>query len=147
MIDAQAHPFDQGGEVPGVDRLAVDRALTAHRVEPGAPGPGRGERVRSDGRIEAGDGAGGAFEGRGDGSRRGLDAAVAIVAHHDFWRCRPSNGRFIGAAVPVGAAVGRSRIAKHAADCRDSISLLLAMFGSRIFARIKSPPLIPEYRL
>ena len=41
MIKPQAHPFDQGREVPRVDRLAVDRGLMAHRVEPGAPGPGR----------------------------------------------------------------------------------------------------------
>jgi hypothetical protein len=135
MINPQAHPFDQGSEVPGVDRLAVDRGLMAHRVEPGAVGPGRGERVVREGSVEPGDSAGGALEGRGGGTRQSLDAAVAIVVPHDFWRCRPSNGRFIGATVSVRAAVGRSRMARCAAECRASISLPRAVFGSRIFAR------------
>ena len=77
MINPQAHPFDQGGEVPGIDRLAVDRGLTAHRVEPGALGPGRVRAGASEGRIEPGDGAGGAFEGRGDGSPPGPRCSCA----------------------------------------------------------------------
>ena len=145
MIKAQAHPFDQGGEVPGVDRLAVDRGLTAHRVEPGAVGPGRGERVVGDGRVEPGDGAGGALEGRGDGCRRGLDAAVAIVVHYDFRRYRPSNRQFIVALLSVCVAVDRSRMAKRTADCRDSIGLPIAVLVSRVFNQIKPPSTIPAY--
>jgi hypothetical protein len=56
--------------VPGVDRLAVDRGLKADRVEPRAVGPGRGERMRGQGRIEAGESRGSAFEIDGEGTRQ-----------------------------------------------------------------------------
>ena len=36
VIHAQAQPFEDGGEVPGIDFLAVDRGLAAHRLEAGA---------------------------------------------------------------------------------------------------------------
>ena len=35
---AQAKPFEHGGEVPGIDQLAVDRGLAAHRVDGTAAG-------------------------------------------------------------------------------------------------------------
>ena len=91
-IEAQAHPFDQGGEVPGVDRLAVDRGLAAHRVEPRAVGPGRDERMRGQGRIEAGEGRGGAFEidGEGDRQRRGTAWRMIVIQRH---RCQCPNIR------------------------------------------------------
>ena len=40
-VHAQAQTFEHGGEVPGIDRLAVDRGLAAHRIEPGAVQEGR----------------------------------------------------------------------------------------------------------
>ena len=70
MIEAQANPLDQRRQMPGVDRLAVDRGLPADRVEPGAPGPGRSQRVGGECRIEAGDRAGGLFESAGERHRQ-----------------------------------------------------------------------------
>jgi hypothetical protein len=61
--EAEADALDQSGELPGIDCPAVDRGLATDGVEAGAPGPGRGERVAGECRIEAGDGA-----------RRGLEA-------------------------------------------------------------------------
>jgi hypothetical protein len=56
MIEAQADPLDQRRQVPGIDRLAVDRGLPADRVDPGAPGPGRSQRVGGERHREAGRG-------------------------------------------------------------------------------------------
>ena len=58
--------------MPGIDRLAIDRGLAAHRVEPRAIGPGRSERMAGHGRIEAGEGGGGAFEIARQRARRRL---------------------------------------------------------------------------
>ena len=70
MIEAQANPLDQRRQMPGIDRLAVDRGLPADCVEAGAPGPGRSQRVRSERHIEAGDHAGGMFESAGERDRQ-----------------------------------------------------------------------------
>src|SRR5262245_38850465 len=64
-LEAEPHPLDQRGEMPGIDQLAVDRRLAANRVEQGAIPPGRGERMMGDCRIEPRDRAGGAFESSG----------------------------------------------------------------------------------
>ena len=76
MIEAQADPLDQRRQMPRVDRLAVDRGLPADRVEPGAPGPGRSQRVGGECRIEAGDHAGSPFE---SGRERHREAGRAVL--------------------------------------------------------------------
>ena len=91
VINPQTHPFDQGGEVPGVDRLAVDRGLPAHRLEPGAVGPGRGERVVGEGGIEAGDHCGRPFEARRERRRHGFGSGYQAI-RHQYSRARPSIG-------------------------------------------------------
>ena len=56
--------------MPRIDHPAVDRGLSAHGVEPGAIGPGRGERMRGQRRIETGNRGGGALEAGGAIARR-----------------------------------------------------------------------------
>ena len=58
-VHAQAKPFEHGGEVPGIDRLAVDRGLAADRVEPGAVQEGRQKRMAGERLIEPGERRGG----------------------------------------------------------------------------------------
>ena len=66
VIHAEAHPFDHRGEMPGVDRAPVAGGVTADRLEPGAPQPGRYQRVTGGERIEPGDRRGGLFERTGE---------------------------------------------------------------------------------
>ena len=54
-VHAQAKPFEHGGEVPGIDRLSVDRGLAAHGVEPGAVQEGRQKRMAGERLVEPGD--------------------------------------------------------------------------------------------
>ena len=76
-IEAQPHPFDKRGEGPGIDRLAVGRGLPAHRIEPGAVGPGSRQRMAQQRRIEARDCGRGMFEGYGE-RRRGRSEQPVI---------------------------------------------------------------------
>ena len=64
-VHAQAKPFEHGGEVPGIDRLAVDRGLAAHRVEPGAVQKGRQQRMAGERLVEPGERRGGLRQGAG----------------------------------------------------------------------------------
>ncbi len=70
VIHAQAQPLEHGGEVPGVDRLAVDGGLAADRLEPGAVEQGRPERVVRRRLIEPGQRGGRAREA---GGKRGVE--------------------------------------------------------------------------
>ena len=70
-VHAQPQPLQHGGEVPGVDQLAVDRGLAAHRVEPGAVEEGRPQGMDVQRLVEPGDGGSGLDERRGqDGVHR-----------------------------------------------------------------------------
>ena len=40
-VHPEAHSFDHRGEMPGIDRALVAGGVTADRLEPGAPQPGR----------------------------------------------------------------------------------------------------------
>ena len=64
-VHAQAKTFEHGGEVPGIDRLSVDRGLAAHGVEPGAVQEGRQKRMAGERLVEPGDGGGGLRQGAG----------------------------------------------------------------------------------
>ena len=64
-VHAQAKPFEHGGEVPGIDRLAVDRGLAAHGVEPGAVQEGRQKRMAGERLVEPGERRGGLCQGAG----------------------------------------------------------------------------------
>ena len=64
-VHAEAKPFEHGGEVPGIDQLAVDRGLAAHRVEPGAVQEGRPQRVTGERLVEPGERRGGLRQGAG----------------------------------------------------------------------------------
>ena len=64
-VHAQAKPFEHGGEVPGIDRLAVDRGLAADRVEPGAVQEGRQQRMTGERLVEPGERRGGLCQGAG----------------------------------------------------------------------------------
>jgi hypothetical protein len=79
VIDAKPHPLDHRRQVPGVDELAAHRGLATDRVEPGAVGPGRGERMAGHRRIEAGDRADGALEARGE--RLPLGGSLDDITH------------------------------------------------------------------
>ena len=65
-VHAEAHPFDHRGEMPRVDRAPVAGGVTADRLEPSAPQPGRYQRVTGGERIEPGDRRGGLFERTGE---------------------------------------------------------------------------------
>ena len=100
-VHAQAQPFEHGGEVPGVDRLAVDRGLAADGVEPGAVQKGRQQRMAGECLVEPGERRGGLRQGAGQ--RR-----IQV-----FSRCRPQqclehffHPRRTGAA-SAGAALRR----------------------------------------
>ena len=71
-VHAQAKPFEHGGEVPGIDRLAVDRGLAAHRVEPGAVQKGRQKRMAGERLVEPGERRGGLRQGAGQPSDRAV---------------------------------------------------------------------------
>ena len=66
-VHAQSKTFEHGGEVPGIDRQAVDRGLAAHRVEAGAIEEGLAQRVAAERLVEPGEGGGGEGERRGEG--------------------------------------------------------------------------------
>ena len=72
-VHAQPQPLQHGGEVPGVDQLAVDRGLAAHRVEPGAVEESRKERMAVQRLVEPGDRRGRFGERRGE---RGVRVSV-----------------------------------------------------------------------
>ena len=83
-VHAQPQAFDGRGEVPGIDELAVDRGLTADRVEPGAVEEGLGQGMTGQRLVEPGDGGGGPGERRGEHmGRRGRPAQVvsSVVEH------------------------------------------------------------------
>ena len=64
-VHAQAKPLEHGGEVPGIDRLSVDRGLAADRVEPGAMQEGRQQRMAGERLVEPGERRGGLRQGAG----------------------------------------------------------------------------------
>ena len=64
-VHAQAKPFEHGGEVPGIDHLAVDRGLAADGVEPGAVQEGRQKRMAGERLVEPGERRGGLCQGAG----------------------------------------------------------------------------------
>jgi hypothetical protein len=59
-VHAQPQAFEHGGEVPGIDRLAVHRGLAADGIESGAGQKGRQQGMRTEGLIKPGESAGGA---------------------------------------------------------------------------------------
>ena len=65
-VHAESKTFEHGGEVPGVDRVAVDRGLAAHRIEPGAMEKGRQQRVAGERLVEPGYGRGRPRQGTGE---------------------------------------------------------------------------------
>ena len=65
-VHPEADPFDHRGEMPGVDHQPVAGGVTADRLEPGAPQPGRYQRVTGGERIKPGDRRGGLFERTGE---------------------------------------------------------------------------------
>jgi hypothetical protein len=93
--EAEADALDQGRQVPGVDRLAIDGGLAADCVEPGAPRPGGGERVTRQGRIEAGDGAGGMLDRGADRHRQGRQTRLSDGIHQHDRGSGASNTRLI----------------------------------------------------
>ena len=76
-VHAQAKPFEHGGEVPGIDRLAVDRGLAADGVEPGAVQEGRQQRMAGERLVEPGEAA------------AACARAPASAGSRFFSRCRP----------------------------------------------------------
>ena len=51
-VHAEPQAFEHRREVPGVDRLAVDRGLTAHRLEPGPVQERRAQRMAGERLVE-----------------------------------------------------------------------------------------------
>ncbi len=86
-IHAQPQAFEDGGEMPGVDRLAVDGGLAAHGVEADGVEESRPQRMAFQGLIEAGEGSCGVFERAGEsgGGREGFSCSWRdkVVQHHD----------------------------------------------------------------
>ncbi len=59
-VHTQAEAFEHGGEMPGVNRLAVGGGLVADGVEPDAVQKRRQQRMTGERLVEPGEGAGGA---------------------------------------------------------------------------------------
>ncbi len=59
----EAQAFEECGQMPGVDQLAVDRGLPADGFEAGAIQECRKQRMSGERLVEPGDGVGGAREG------------------------------------------------------------------------------------
>ena len=80
MLHAQTQAFQNGGEVPGVDRLTIDTGLTADRLKPGAIEKSGRQGVAGQSLVEPGDGGGGVLERAGEpwieGSAARLDRHV-----------------------------------------------------------------------
>ena len=96
-VHAQAKAFEHGGEVPGIDRLAVDRGLAAHRVEPGAVQKGRQQRVAGERLVEPGERGGGLREGGGE---RRIDVCRTRRAQQRVEQSVPPADRPCGASLP-----------------------------------------------
>ena len=58
-VHAEAQPLEHGGEVPGIDRLSVDRGLAAHGLEPDPVKKGRAQGVRTERLVKPGEGTSG----------------------------------------------------------------------------------------
>ena len=83
-VHAQAKPFEHGGEVPGIDRLSVDRGLAAHGVEPGAVQEGRQKRMAGERLVEPGERRGGLCQGAGQRRISFFPAPAAAVCRASF---------------------------------------------------------------
>jgi hypothetical protein len=60
----EAQAFEEGGQMPGIDQLAIDRGLPADGFQSGTVEERRQQRVSSECLVEPRDGAGGARQRR-----------------------------------------------------------------------------------
>ena len=134
-VHAQPKPFEHGGEVPGVDRQAVDRGLAAHRLQAGAVEESRAQRVTCQCLIEPRERSGRALDGA-NGSRTGQGARKDGQIAHDAARPGPGDiGLGVGARGPVAgwrvAAVARREdVGRHGGGNLPRFALAAAA-GSR----------------
>ena len=80
-VHAQPKSFEHGGEMPGVDRLAVDGGLAAHGLQAGAVEEGRTERMTCQNLVEPRERRCGALDGAnhgGTGQRAQEEASSRI---------------------------------------------------------------------
>ena len=113
-VHAQAKPFEHGGEVPGIDRLAVDRGLAAHRVEPGAVQEGRQQRMAGERLVEPGDGGGGLCQGAGQRRIQFFPVPAAAVCRAFF---PPPADRRASAGAALRRACPRRQSAVESTAC------------------------------
>ena len=116
-VHAQAKPFEHGGEVPGIDRLSVDRGLAAHGVEPGAVQEGRQKRMAGERLVEPGDAPRRPVPGRRPAPDPGFFPVAAAAVPRAFFP-PPADRRRVGRrrVAPPCAADPRSnqRLARQA---------------------------------
>jgi hypothetical protein len=98
---ARPQPLGEGGEVPGVDEVAVGGGLAADGVEAGAVQQRRQQRVAGAGLVEPRDGSGGAGRAasRPGSPAAGGGGARGVVARS---RHRMPRQRLARAAYPKG---------------------------------------------
>ena len=133
-VHAQAKPFEHGGEVPGIDRLAVDRGLAADGVEPGAVQEGRQKRMAGERLVEPGERRGGLRQGAGQ--RR-----IQVF----FSRCRPQQCFEHFFHPRRTGRVGRRRVAPPCVSCATNprrINDLRAGYANRAI-QCNSPVICP----
>ena len=138
-VHAQAKPFEHGGEVPGIDRLAVDRGLAADGVEPGAVQEGRQQRMAGECLVEPGDGRGGLCQGAGQ--RR-----IQVFF--------PGGGRSSVSSIfstpggPAGAAAPRCAALRHQSALNQRLARQATQtgrFGAIALLFVPDPPSLASY--
>ena len=88
VIHAQPQPLQDGGQVPGIDAVAVDRRLASYCFEPGTIEKRRLQGVIVERLVEPGDGARCAFE-RSQQRSIGCNGGWAIGVQKAFQHQRP----------------------------------------------------------
>ena len=139
-VHAEAKPFEHGGEVPGIDRLAVDRGLAAHGVEPGAVQEGRQQRMAGERLVEPGDGGGGLCQGAGQ-RRTGFFPVPAAAVRRAFFPPPADRRASAGAALRRAACAANrtvnQRLARQATQT--------GRFGATALLSAPTPLPCPSY--
>ena len=132
-------PFEHGGEVPGIDRLAVDRGLAAHRVEPGAMQKGRAQRMAGERLVEPGEAAAARARAAASAGSRSFPACRPQQRLEHFFHPRRTGAASAGAALrrpalPIRVRINdlRVRLRKPGDSCNSHVIRSDPLFALRM---------------